>query len=302
MFPLSGGEVISLFQEEGLMGYLHDRMEQDLQLRGFSASTQKGYLSQVRRFAAYFGRSPEMLGREEIRAYLHHLIVERGLSKATQNNAYSALKFFYQTTLGQAWIDFEMPRPKSSRKVPLVLASSEIEALFGATPNLKHRALLMTIYSGGLRVSEATHLRVADIDRARMMIRIGQGKGDKQRYTLLAQRTLDTLRDYWRYYQPSDWLFAGPKPGQPLSTPAVQKVFQRAQMKAGLSKPASVHTLRHSFATHLLEAGIDRVHIQRMLGHSSLKTTSIYLPVSRRDLSHIVSPIDPWEPIDQPML
>lgn len=164
------------------MGKLYDRMKMDLELRDFSPKTQRSYLGCVRRFAAHFGRSPEQLSKEEIRAYLHHLIVERSLSKATLHNVYSALKFFYETTLGQCWETFDLPRPKTSRKMPVVLSSQEVQTFFAATRNLKHRVLLMTIYLGGLRVSEAVHLRVDDIDSQRMMIRIRSGKGDKDRY------------------------------------------------------------------------------------------------------------------------
>ena len=227
------------------MGKLYDRMKMDLELRGFSPRTQTAYLGSVRRFVGHFKRTPEQLGREEISSYLHHLISERGLSKATLHTAYSALKFFYETTLGQSWEKFDLPRPKTSRKMPVVLSAQEIQTFFAVTRNLKHRVLLMTIYSGGLRVSEAVHLRVEDIDSQRMMIRIRSGKGDKDRYTLLAQQTLTTLREYWHYYQPVDWLFPGRKPDQPLSERSAQEMFSRARTQAGISKPATIHTLRH---------------------------------------------------------
>ena len=183
------------------MGKLYDRMKMDLELRGFSPKTPQNYLGNVRRFATHFERSPEQLGREEVRTYLHHLISERGLSKATLHTTYSALKFFYETTLGPCWEAFELPRPKASRSLPVVLSPQEIQALLEAPRNLKHRALLMLIYSGGLRLSEAMHLRVADIDSQRMLIRVRQGKGAKDRYTLLGQKPLTVLREYWRYYK-----------------------------------------------------------------------------------------------------
>ena len=282
------------------MGKHYDRMKTDLELRGFSPKTQQNYLGNVRRFVAHYQRSPETLGREEVRAYLHHLISERGLSRSTLHSVYSALKFFYETTLGQPWEAFELPRPKASRTLPVVLSPQEIQAILAAPRNLKHRALLMVIYSGGLRIAEATHLRVDDIDSPRMTIRVRQGKGAKDRYTLLGQRTLMVLREYWRYYKPVDWLFPGRPEDQPLSERSGQGIFKRALTRAGVSKAATMHTLRHSFATHLLETGVDLTYIQRLMGHKSLKTTSIYLHVSQRDLSQIVSPIDQWEDVVQP--
>ncbi len=278
----------------------YDRMKTDLELRGFSPKTQQNYLGNVRRFVAHYQRSPETLGREEVRAYLHHLISERGLSKSTLHSVYSALKFFYEKTLGQSWEAFELPRPKASRTLPVVLSPQEIQAILAAPRNLKHRALLMVIYSGGLRIAEATHLRVDDIDSQRMTIRVRQGKGAKDRYTLLGQKTLRVLREYWLYYKPVDWLFPGQPEDQPLSERSGQEIFKRALARAGISKAATMHTLRHSFATHLLETGVDLTYIQRLMGHKSLKTTSIYLHVSQRDLSQIVSPIDQWEEVVQP--
>jgi len=282
------------------MGKHYDRMKTDLELRGFSPKTQQNYLGNVRRFVAHYQRSPETLGREEVRSYLHHLISERGLSKSTLHSVYSALKFFYEKTLGQSWEAFELPRPKSSRTLPVVLSPQEIQAILAAPRNLKHRALLMVIYSSGLRISEATHLRVDDIDSQRMTIRVRQGKGAKDRYTLLGQKTLMVLREYWRYYKPVDWLFPGQPEDQPLSERSGQGIFKRALACAGIRKAATMHTLRHSFATHLLETGVNLTYIQRLMGHKSLKTTSIYLHVSQRDLSQIVSPIDQWEEVVQP--
>ena len=283
------------------MGQFYDRMKMDLELRGFSLQTQKNYLGNVRRFVAHFDRSPETLGREEARAYLHHLISERGLSKSTLHSVYSALKFFYETTLGQSWESFALPRPKTSRKLPLVLSRQEVQMVIEAPRNLKHQALLTTIYSGGLRLSEAIHLRAEDIDSKRMMIRVRQGKGDKERYTILGQRTLMLLREYWQSHKPVHWLFPGQPPDQPLSGRSGQKIFRRAIEQVGIHKAATVHTLRHSFATHLLEADVDLYYIQRLLGHRSTKTTSIYLQVSRRDLARIASPVDQWEEIAPPI-
>jgi site-specific recombinase XerD len=186
------------------------------------------------------------------------------------------------------------------KKLPVVLSREEIQAIFSATENLKHRALLMTIYSAGLRVSEAVHLKVSDLDSYRMVIRVEQGKGQKDRYTLLAQRTLEVLRDYWREYRPSGWLFPGNPATEPLSVSSVQRVFGKVLVRAAIKKAASVHTLRHSFATHLLEDGTDLYHIQRLLGHTTPKTTTIYLHLSRKDLRSVTSPLDVMEGMGKP--
>jgi site-specific recombinase XerD len=186
------------------------------------------------------------------------------------------------------------------KKLPVVLSREEIRGIFSAIKNLKHRALLMAIYSAGLRVSEVVHLKVSDLDSQRMTIRVQQGKGQKDRYTLLSQRTLEVLRDYWRAYRPQDWLFPGKPATQPLSVSAVQRVFGMVLLRAGIKKPASVHTLRHSFATHLLEDGTDLYHIQRLLGHASPKTTTVYLHLSRKDMRSVRSPLDLVEEIGKP--
>lgn len=282
------------------MGELRDQMLRDMELKGYSPETITCYLRSVRSFSLHFGASPDALGEQEIREYLHHLVKDAQLSQSTVNQAYSALKFFYQTTLGRVWDTFRIPRVKVKQTLPVVFSQQEIRALLGVVSNLKHRALLMTIYCGGLRVSEATHLKVSDIDSDRMMIRVDQGKGKKDRYTLLAKKALVVLREYWQVCRSEDWLFPGVIPGQPLSTRSIQKVFQRSVKKAGIRKPSRPHTLRHSFATHLAEAGVALSHIQQLLGHTSLKTTSIYLHVTRKDLARIVSPLDLIEDLEAP--
>jgi len=210
------------------------------------------------------------------------------------------LKFFYETTLKRDWEGFRIPKGKMGRRLPIVLSQQEVEALFGAIKNLKHRAILMTIYSAGLRISEALHLRLSDIDSQRMTIRIEHGKGNKDRYTLLGKRNLDILREYWKKYRPRDWLFCNPSRKKPLSTNAVRRVFYKALRKAGIKKHAIVHTLRHSFATHLLEAGTDLYHIQHLLGHTNPKTTAVYLHLSRKELTKVTSPLDLLENSEKP--
>ena len=269
-----------------------DRLQMDLELKNYSPHTRTCYLARVRDFALHFHQSPEELGKEEIRAYLHYLIKEKKVSQSFISQAYSAIKFFCETTLGRDWDGVRIPRMKKTRKLPVVLSKQEVWAILSVMKNLKHRAILATIYSGGLRISEAVHLKVSDIDSSRMMIRIGHGKRGKDRYTLLAKHTLELLREYWRCYRPVDWLFPGKPPTRPISTKAVQLVFRKALPRAGIKKPATVHTLRHTFATDLLEAGTDLCHIQHLLGHMRLETTAIYLHLSRKDIGRIVSPMD----------
>ena len=274
------------------MGRLRDQMKADMELKGFSLKTQKGYIGYVRGFALYFNKSPEYLGENEIKEYLLYLIREKKASSSAVNQCYSALKFLYERTLNRRWVMEKIPRTKKEKKLPVVLDRTEVEALFSVTKNLKHRAILMLIYSSGLRLAEASHLKVSDIDIKRMMIRVRDGKGGKGRYTILSSVALDVLRQYWRKYHPIEWLFPGHREDKQISGRSIQKIFDRAKNLANITKPVTVHTLRHSFATHLLEAGTDLHHIQLLLGHKSPKTTTVYLHVSRKDLIRIVSPLD----------
>ena len=276
------------------MGQLHDQMKMDLELKGFSEKTCQCYLRGVRQFVRHYQRCPSELGTEEIRTYLHYLITERGLSQSYVNQAYSALKFFYVTTLGRTWDVRRIPRSKRARKLPIVLSQEELSSLFSATRNRKHRVILVTLYSAGLRLSEGTHLQVGDLDSDRMTIRVCAGKGAKDRYTVLAQRTLDLLRAYWRLERPGTWLFPGQQAGQPLSERSVQKILAKSRVEAGITKAITVHSLRHSFATHLLESGVDIYHIQRLLGHTTVKTTAGYLHLTPRELAQVISPLDRW--------
>ncbi len=276
------------------MGMLKDRMEQSMQLRHLSERTIAAYLYHVREYTRYFGVSPDQLGEEQVRQYLLYLFEEKKVSWSSVNVAYSALCYFYRQVLQRDWNVKNVPRPKTEKRLPVVLSKSEVEAILNAVDDLKYRAILVTIYSAGLRVSEACRLRVSDIDSKLMQIRIEQGKGRKDRYTLLGQKNLELLREYYRVYRPDPdgWLFGGQKKGNWISVSAVQNAFKRAKKKGGITKPATVHTLRHSFATHLLEQNADVFTIKELLGHSSLKTTSVYLHVSRERLGQIVSPLD----------
>jgi integrase/recombinase XerD len=278
------------------MGRLREQMKGDLELRGLSRNTQEIYLNQVRDFSRYFNRSPFHMGEREIKEYLLYLIREKRASYSRVNQCYCALKFLYETTLKRKWVMEKIPCTKRERNLPVVLDREEVEALFSVTRNVKHRAILMLIYSSGLRVSEAARLKVSDIDSKRMVIRIRRGKGKKDRYSILSHVALEALREYWREYRPKEWLFPSRFPGKPLTERSIQRTFKKAKALASIKKSVSINTLRHTFATHLLEAGTDLHHIQLLLGHKSPKTTTIYLHVSQKELFGIVSPLDLTSP------
>jgi integrase/recombinase XerD len=284
------------------MGKLREQMQQEMELKGYSSKTIRAYLGHLARYTRFIGRSPVEVGESEAKRYLYHLIHDQKRTRSYVNQAYSGLKLFYQKVAQKPFVMSKIPRVKAAKTLPVVLSKEEVGALLDAVENLKHKAILTVLYSAGLRLSEACQLKVSDIDSHQMRIRVRQGKGAKDRYTLLAQNTLDLLRIYWQQYRPHDWLFPGQMPGQALSARSVQKVLETVLAKAGITKPATIHTLRHSFATHLLEAGVDVYHIQKLLGHTSVKTTTIYLHVSNRDLSRIISPLDLWKGRPKPTL
>jgi len=274
------------------MGTLRDQMQADLHLKGITPRTQKDYLREVSNLAKYFNKSPEELGEKEVKEYLVHLLKDRKISGGTYKYYVSGIKFLYRTTLKREGVVDAIQYPKSRRKLPVVLDLSEVEALFSVTENLKHKAILMITYSSGLRISEATRLKITDIDSKRMMVRIQQGKGGKDRYSILSHAALECLRQYWRKYHPKDWLFEGQKKDKHISISSIHQIFHAAKKRAGITKPASVHTLRHSFATHLVEAGTSLHHVQLLLGHRSPNTTTVYLHVSRLNLAQVTSPLD----------
>lgn len=271
------------------MSELRCKMKADLELKGYSPKTLSSYIKRVEGFANYFGKSPDDLGEDEIKEYLHHLITLQR-SDSCVNDVYSALKFLYTVTLQKDWNNLRIPRTKMRKRLPEVLATSEIKALLQATTNLKHRTILMTIYAAGLRVSEAATLRVNDIDSKRMLIRVRQGKGNKDRYTILSEVNLSLLRTYWKEYRPKTWLFPGITANKPITTRTIQKVFQMGKEKAKITKDVSVHSLRHSFATHLLESGTDIYHIQRLMGHSSTKRHPCIFTLNKRIYSRSKAP------------
>ena len=276
------------------MGKLQEMMQREMELKGYSARTIKSYVGHMKRYTTYLGRSPVFAGEVEVKRYLSHLISDQKQSRSYVNQTFSALKVFYEKVVKEPGIVGEIPRMKQTKKLPVVLSTGEVASLLVALPNLKHRTILTVIYSAGLRLSEVCHLKVSDIDSQRMQIRVRQGKGMKDRYTILAKSTVGLLRLYWQSYRPTDWLFPGQNVTQPISSRSVQKMLKSALTKTEITKEASVHTLRHCFATHLLEAGVDVYYIQKLMGHSSVNTTSIYLHVTTRDLTRIISPLDLW--------
>jgi integrase/recombinase XerD len=270
---------------------LHDKMLMDMELRNLSPLTIKAYLGHVTNFAKMFGKSPEEMGTSEIRQYFHYL-KKGGASWSAINIGYCALKYCYTKTLHRCWNVDHIPRPKGEKKLPVVLSRPEIIKIFKATTNQKHRALLMTIYSGGLRVSEVAHLKIKDIDSDRMVVRVNQGKGKKDRYTLLSTVALKQLRLYYQIYRPSTWLFPGIPQDNPICSASIQLVFRQLREKVGILKQATPHTLRHSFATHFLEDGGDVFRLKDLMGHSSLKTTLLYIHIQHENLTKITSPLD----------
>ncbi len=274
------------------MSRLRDRMRNEMELKNFSASTKKNYINCVKSFANYFGKSPAELGEEEIRTYLRYLSQERKVSWSLVNVTQCAIRFLYAKVLERPWSIQKIPRPRKERKLPIVLAKEEIKAILDSVDNKKHRTILMTIYSTGVRISEASHLKVSDIDGKRMTVRVEQGKGKKDRYTLLSAGLLKVLRDYWVDYRPKSWLFPGNRQENPISVSAIQMVFKNGMEKSGIKKAASVHTLRHSFATRLIERGVDLFTVQHLLGHKSLRTTSVYARIQNSRLEKIVNPLD----------
>jgi site-specific recombinase XerD len=267
-------------------------MERDLQIRGFSPCTQQCYLGRVKEFVRYFMRPPDELSIEDINAYQLHLTRERKVSWAVFNQSVAALRFFYGVTLHKDWDITRIPYQKTGRKLPVVLSQQEVKAVLKAPKNIKHRAILMTTYAGGLRVSEVVALRVSNIDSERMTIRIDQGKGRKDRYVMLSRKLLDVLREYWKSERPRHWLFPGQDPERHLNRSTAENVFYQARDAARLKKTVSIHCLRHCFATHLLESGVNIRKVQVLLGHKSLQSTQIYTHLAKDYLDNTPSPLD----------
>lgn len=272
---------------------LRQRMTEDMQVRNLSPDTQTSYTQQVSLFARYFRRSPEQLGPEEIRAYQVYLTNEKKLAPGSILIAVAALRFLYKVSLQKDWV-FEdvIPAPKKPQTLPIVLSPEEVLHFLGCITNTKHHAILATCYAAGLRISEAVRLSIPDIDSQRMVLRVQQGKGQKDRYVMLSPKLLEILRAWWRVDKPKQWLFPGDIPGQHISKDAVEQACQKARRRCSISKPITPHSLRHAFAVHLLESGTDVRTIQLLLGHRSLATTARYLRIATSKVCATSSPLD----------
>ena len=312
--------IVSSISKVITMTALRQQMENDMVLRGMAVRTRQSYIEAVRGLAKFYRRRPDAISVEEVQGYLLHLLQEWRLSYSTCNLVtnrtgrspafmryrMNGLRFFYRITLGQNETKFCLPRPRVPQRLPEILSREEIERLFvvttnrtGRSPafmryrtNLKHRVLLMTTYSAGLRVSEVARLKVSDIDSQRMTLRVDQGKGAKDRYTLLSKRLLSELRRYWQAYRPREWLFPLRDGRGPIDPRSAQKIYYHAKEKAGIRKRCGIHGLRHAFATHLLEAGVDLHRIQRLFGHGHITTTMRYFHLAQRHLESTASPLD----------
>lgn len=280
------------------MTELRQRYLEDLRLRNYSPKTLQTYVDCVSLFARYFKQSPEQLGPEHIREYQIYLVDEKKCSWSRYNQTVCALRFLYRNTLGCDWAVTHIPFPRKQKKLPVVLSRDEAAQFLRSIKCLKHRTLLSLCYGAGLRIGEALHLKVDDIDSQRMMIRVRQAKGNKDRYVMLSPKLLELLREYWRVKRPTTWLFPSRLNNEPLNPCTIQHVCQRARQVSGIRKAVTPHTLRHSFASHLLEAGADLRTIQLLLGHNSLQTTSVYTHVSQKSVLATVSPFDLLPPLE----
>lgn len=284
------------------MSTLRKQMQADMVVRGLAVRTQKAYIDAVAAIARHYHRSPDTLSIAEIEQYLHHLIVERQRAWSTTNQAVCALRFLFHVTLKQPEVALNIPTRRAGGKQPEILSRDEVGRILNAARQPMHRTFLMTAYAAGLRVSEACCLRCADIDAQRMMIRVVSGKGNKDRYTLLSPALLAQLRIYWKYARPQDWLFPKrSRPDQPLDICTAQRIFYRCKRSAGIAKQGGIHSLRHAFATHLLESGVDLPAIQRLLGHSDISTTTRYLHLKQSGMAATGSPLDLLQQTGMPL-
>ena len=280
------GEVV----ESGLSPAF-ENLRRELLSRKYSYKTVKGYLYYNRDFLNFIRKEPSGINDSDIKDYLLYLAEEKQSATSTLNQAINALKFYYGSMLKKKFV-YEVKRPRKDKKLPVVLSKEEVAKILSSINNIKHKAILMLVYSAGLRVGEVVRLKIEDIDSKRMLIHIKEAKGRKDRYTMLSETALDILRKYWREYKPEKWLFEGARKDRYITTRTIDKIMEHACTKAGINKDVSVHTLRHSFATHLLEGGTDLRYIQELLGHQSSKTTEIYTHVSTQSLGKIKSPLD----------
>ncbi len=276
---------------EARISPLRQRMIEDMTIRKFAPRTQEGYIRAVKGFSAFLGASPDRASFEDLRRYQLHLVAS-GAGAPTINHTVTALRFLFRVTLRRPHVVARLPFIREPRKLPVVLSPEEVARLLDAAPSLKYRAALSVAYGAGLRASEIISLKIADIDSTRMVIRVEQGKGRKDRYVMLSPYLLDLLRGWWRAARPRGWLFPGQNPVNPLTTRQLNRACHAAAMMAEIDKPVSLHTLRHSFATHLLEQKTDIRVIQVLLGHKKLDTTALYTRVALKALGEITSPLE----------
>jgi site-specific recombinase XerD len=270
---------------------LRRRMIEDMTIRKFAPKTQHDYVQRIKHFAAFVGRSPDTASFEDVRRYQLHLAAS-GVGVPTLNQTVSTLRFFFKVTLGRHDIVEHTHVIHEPRKLPVVLSVEEVARLLNAAPGLKYKAALSVAYGAGLRAAEVVSLKVCDIDSKRMIIRVEQGKGGKDRNVMLSPRLLDLLRAWWKAARPQGWLFPGRDPAQPMTTRQLNRACHAAAQMAEITKRVSLHTLRHSFATHLLEQNIDVRVIQVLLGHAKLDTTALYTRVATKTISEVMSPLE----------
>jgi len=280
------------------MTTLRQRMLEDLRIRNYAPTTVRCYIRAVAEYAQHFNKPPDQLGPEEIRSWQLFLLNEKRVKLSTYIQAVCALRFFYQNTLHRKIEIDRIPLPRYEKKLPVILSKTEVKALLEAPKNLKHRAMLATMYGAGLRVSEVAKLRVSDLDRERRVIWVRGGKGRKDRQVMLAEPLREVLAAYWRWKRPAEWMFPGKKPDCPIGTNSVFKACVKAARKAGITKPIHPHSLRHAFATHLLDEGVSLLVIQALLGHAHLKTTAGYLHLSDSAVRSTRSPLETLGSLD----
>lgn len=270
---------------------LRQQLIKQMQLKGYCDKTIKSYVSIISQIALHYRTPADQLSVDQIRDFIHKRITVDKLSKPWVNMAISAVKILFCDVLRRDWDRLDLPRPRKSQKVAVILSRDEVRKIINSKTNLKHRAILMLVYSAGLRRNEVRSLKISDIDSSRMLIHLHTTKGNKERYTILSPLMLDTLRQYYRRYRPSDWLFEGVTRAA-ISESTVEAIFKQALKKSEVSKEVGIHSLRHAFATHMLEQGVSLPIIQQMMGHKSLKTTSVYLHVQQHSIQAVQSPLD----------
>lgn len=261
-------------------------------VKGYAESTKRSYIFRIQEFALYFNSCPSLLNQSHVAQFLQYLIEERKVTRSTVNTSYSAIKILFVNVLDKSWETVKLPRVQQDKKLPIIFTPQQVISLIQSTPNLKHRSILSLFYSSGIRRDELCQLRVRDLVFSRKRVFIRKAKGNKDRYALLTDSTIALLKEYIKIYRPSKWLFCGQNPANPYGHTSIQKIYEKAKVRVGLNPQGGVHQLRHCFATHALESGMNLPALQKLLGHSSLKTTQIYLHLTNDDLSNFQHPLD----------